>query len=119
MYKFDFINEWISLMFRLIKRSRGYEYKITKEGFMSRHLFSLANPAEELTLIHLFRILVNWAMLCSLSKEYDEFMDCWIRLGEKIRDFANSERADHFNDSFNPKIILHRREPASHSSKPP
>jgi hypothetical protein len=103
MYKFDFINEWFSLMFRFIKRSRGYEYKITKEGFMSRHLFSLDNPAEELTLIHLFRILVNWAMLCSLSKDYDEFMNNWICLGEKIRDFANSERADQFNDSFNPK----------------
>ena len=105
MNKNVFINEWISLMFRLIKRSRGYEYKISKEGFMSRHLFSLDNPAEKLTLVHLFRILVNWAMLCSLSKDYDEFMDNWIRLGEKIRDFANSERADQFNDSFNPKNI--------------
>lgn len=119
MYKFDFINEWISLMFHLIKHSRGYEYKITKEGFMSRHLFSLNNPAEELTLIHLFRILVNWAMLCEFSKSYDEFMDRWIRLGEMIRDYANSERADHFNDAFKPKNLLHHRESHDPPHKPP
>lgn len=100
MNKYDFINEWISLMFRLIKHSRGYEYKITQYGFMSRHLFSLDNPAAKLTLSHLFRILVNWAMLCTLNKEHDEFMDNWISLGENIRDFANSARADHFNDVF-------------------
>ncbi len=98
----DFINEWLSLMFRIIKRSRGYEYKITTEGFMSRHLFSLGNPAEELSLVHFFRILVNWAMICTLSEKQDEFMSNWIRLGEKIRDFADSRHADHFNDLFNP-----------------
>ena len=102
MNKFDFINEWLSLMFRLIKRSRGYENKITKYGFMSRHLFTLRNPAEDLSVAHLMRILVNWAMICSLSKEYDEFMDNWNQLGVHIRDFANSQRADHFNDFFAP-----------------
>ena len=104
MKKIDFVNEWFSLLFRLIKRSRGYENKITQEGFMSRHLFSLDNPAEDMTVMHLFRILVNWAMVCHLSKDYDEFMDAWIRLGEHIRNFANSSRADHFNDLFNPHI---------------
>ena len=111
MNKSDFANEWISLMFRLIKHARGYEYKITKEGFMSRHLFSLDNPAEELSLLQFFRILVNWAMLCELSKNKDEFMDNWTILGEKIRDFANSERADHFNNYFKPRNRLNHRKP--------
>jgi hypothetical protein len=100
MEKYQFVNEWLSLMFKLIKCSRGYQFKMRQSGHLSPKLFTLQNPAKELTVMALLRIMVNWAMACQLTDKKDEFMDNWMRLGMMIRDFADSERADHFNSLF-------------------
>ena len=100
MNKIKFVNEWFSLMFKLIKASRGYQYKISKGGHMNRSLFNMKNPADNMTTMHLFRILINWAMVCKQSDRNDEFMENWIKLGLMIRDFAESPDADKLNNMF-------------------
>ena len=100
MNKNSFVNEWFSLMFKLIKASRGYQYRISKGGHMNRSLFSMKNPACHMSAMHLFRILINWAMVSKLTDRKDEFMENWMKLGWKIRDFAESPEADKFNDLF-------------------
>lgn len=100
MNKIKFVNEWFSLMFKLIKASRGYQYKISKGGHMNRSLFSMKNPADNMTTMHLFRILINWAMVCKQTDRNDEFMENWMKLGLMIRDFAESPDADKLNNMF-------------------
>jgi len=100
MYKIGFVNEWFTLMFKLIKASRGYQFRITTNGHMGRKLFRMENPADDMSTMHLFRILINWAMVCKQSDQKDEFMENWMELGRRIRDFANSPDAEEFNNQF-------------------
>lgn len=95
----DFMSEWLLRLLRFVKESE-HETQVSRQGHMSTHRFSPKNPVKELTTSHVLRILVNHARLCNDTEKVHEFMDHWNNLGLMIKEFADSDYVDEFNEQF-------------------
>ena len=101
----DIINSWIYRLLRHVKKKRGFQNKMTKNGHFSAHLFSPKEPLKEISLEHVIRMLVNYAMICKNTELVHEFKDDWNQLGDAIVEMAENGVVDMLNQLFDPKTI--------------
>lgn len=84
MKKNDFVNMWLGLMLRRMKKRVGFVNLVSAEGHIRKHVFSddvddivsNINSAE-----HLVRMILLWAWDCVTSCD-SNFDQAWAELGE-------------------------------------
>ncbi|MBO4481229.1 MAG: hypothetical protein J5719_01580 [Bacteroidales bacterium] len=110
MKKIDFMNQWLKLAFKPIK-SRKKESSIAHFGHMSFSVFNHQDPANELSLSHFLRIMINYAMVAEHTDKVNEFMVYWTKLGIELQVFAESSDVDEFNEQFASESKSHSKHP--------
>ena len=110
MKKCNVMNWWLK---QALKPIEGMYVKsqIIRNGHMSSHVFTHENPAEDLSLSHFIRILINYALLLPHTELKNEFMLYWTKLGIEIQNFAESEDVDEFNEQFASESKSHSKHP--------
>ena len=100
MDKYSLMNWGLRRLLATIKAKKGFQQRMTTQGHLSHHLFSLKNGVNDITLEHAIRMVLNYAENCSHTEKTHEFKDEWIKVGEYIQNFVDSEHIDKFNELF-------------------
>ena len=79
---------------------KGFQKRMTTQGHLSHHLFSLKNGVKDISLEHAIRMVLNYALNCSYTEKRQEFLEEWMQVGVYIQNFVDSEHIDKFNDLF-------------------
>lgn len=87
------------------------ESAIAHFGHMSFSVFNHQDPANELSLSHFLRIMINYAMVAEHTDKVNEFMVYWTKLGIELQVFAESSDVDEFNKQFASESKSHSKHP--------
>ena len=109
MDKYTLMDYGLRIVMTTIKTKKGFQKRMTTQGHLSHHLFSLKNSVRDISLEHAIRMLVNYALNCSHTEKRNEFLEEWMQLGIYIQNFVDSEHIDKFNDLFiSPRMLSTR-----------
>lgn len=100
MDKYSLMNWGLRRLLTTIKTKKGFQKRMTTQGHLSHHLFSLKNGVKDISLEHAIRMVLNYALNCSYTEKRQEFLEEWMQVGVYIQNFVDSEHIDKFNDLF-------------------